>query len=71
MPILSIPAHFDGKQVKLDEDVSIPQDAQLIVTVLESDDAEREDFLRLASQNLSRAYEGDEVEYSLADCIDE
>lgn len=71
MPILSIPAHFDGNQIRLDEDVLLPKEAQLIVTVLNSGDEERKEFLRFASNNLARAYEGDEVEYTIADCIQE
>ncbi len=71
MPILSIPAHFDGAQIKLDEDVTLSKDSRLIVTVIDELDQERADFLRFASANFARAYEGDEVEYTKADCIDE
>jgi len=71
MPILSIPAHFDGSQIQLDEDVTLAKDSRLIVTVIEDSDPERTDFLRFASANLAAAYEGDDVEYTKADCIHE
>ncbi len=69
MPILSIPAHYDGENVKLDEEASIPKNARLIVTVIADDDMERREFLQFSSRNLARAYEGDDVEYSLSDCV--
>ena len=71
MSIMSIPAHFEGEHVRLDEDVPIPRDAQLIVTVVAGGQKERQEFLKFATRNLARAYEGDDVEYSLSDCVDE
>ncbi len=67
MPLVSIPAHYDGAQVLLDEEVALRPNARLIVTVLEDADSEREDFLRLAESGLAAAYDGDEVEYTEAD----
>jgi hypothetical protein len=67
MPILSIPAHFDGRQVRLDEDVTLAPNTRLIVTVLDDPDAERRDFLRLSSAMLAAAFDDDEVEYSESD----
>ena len=67
MPLVSIPAHYDGAHVQLDEDATLPPNTRLIVTVLEDPDAEREDFLRLASSGLGSAFSDDEVEYSEAD----
>lgn len=67
MPLVSIPAHFDGSQVRLDEDVALPPNARLIVTVLQDSDAEREDYLRLAAAGLEAAYDEDEVEYTESD----
>lgn len=71
MPILSVPAHFDGDQIRLDEEVKLSKDSRLIVTVIEEPDKEREEFLQFASANLAKAYEDDEVDYSESDCIDE
>ena len=69
MPLVSIPAHYDGSQVLLDEDVVLRPNSRLIVTVLEECDAEREDFLRLSAARLATAYGDDEVEYSEADLV--
>ncbi len=67
MPLLSIPAHYDGTRVCLEEEVSLRPNARLIVTVLEDSDAERVDFLRLAAGGLAAACADDEVEYGPAD----
>ena len=67
MPLVSIPAHFDGKQVQLDENVSLPVNARLIVTVLGDANEERRDFLMLSENALDSAYDDDEVEYSESD----
>ena len=34
MPAISLRAHFDGTTIHLDEPYQLPQDAQLLVTVL-------------------------------------
>jgi len=67
MPLQSIPAHYDGSQVLLDEQVIIKPNSRLIVTILEDDDPEREDFLRLAGESIAASYSDDEVEYSEED----
>jgi hypothetical protein len=67
MPLVSIPAHYDGVHVLLDEPVALRPHARLIVTVLEDSDDDREDFLRLAASGLADAYSEDEVEYTEAD----
>jgi len=67
MPMKSIPAHYDGQQVRLDEEVALAPNTRLIVTVLEDADVERDEFLRLAANGLARAYDENEVEYSEAD----
>lgn len=67
MPLQSIPAHYDGTQVLLDEAVDLKPNARLIVTILSNPDPEREDFLRLSSEALAAAYSDEEVEYTQAD----
>ena len=67
MALLSIPAHFDGSQVLLDEDVVLPPNTRLIVTILQDSDTEREEFLSLAAAGLEAAYSEDEVEYTETD----
>jgi len=67
MLILSIPAHFDGEHVRLDEEVALRTNARLIVTVLEDSDQDRANFLKLAASGLAGAYSDDEIEYTKAD----
>jgi hypothetical protein len=63
MANVNLRAHFDGKQILLDEPFQIDPNARLVVIVLSDDDQEREDWGRLALQNLERAYGPDEPDY--------
>lgn len=66
MENVTLRARFDGKQITLDEPFEFEPDTELIITVLpKSSDEEREDWTRLALENLERAYGDDEPEYSL------
>jgi hypothetical protein len=68
METVTLRAHFDGKQILLDEPFELEPDAKLIITVTvlpKSFVEEREDWARLASGGLERAYGDDEPEYSL------
>jgi hypothetical protein len=66
METKTLRAHFDGKQILLDEPFELEPDVELIITVLpKSSDEEREDWARLSLENLARAYGDDEPEYSL------
>ena len=67
MPLMSIPAHFDGTQVLLDEKVALPINARLLVTVLDESNKDREEFHQLAANSLATAYSDEEVEYTAAD----
>src|SRR5437867_7033369 len=50
-------AHFDGKQILLDEPFELVPNTELMVTILpKSLGDEREDWARLALENLARAY---------------
>ena len=62
---ISIPAHFDGEQILLDEPVELERNARLIVTVLPKDNDERESWLRLSAAQLNAAYDGAGDDYSL------
>ncbi len=66
MPIIALPAHFDGERICLDETFELEQDAKLIVTVLpkQKSDIEHENWLLLSGQGLERVYGEDEPEYS-------
>ena len=60
----TILAHFDGKQILLDEPVELEPDTKLLVTVLPKD-AEREAWFQLSKKSLAAAYANDEEEYPL------
>lgn len=65
MDAISIPVHFDGKQILLDEPIELEPSARLIVTVLPADEAERRDWFELSARNLAEAYSDDEPDYPL------
>lgn len=65
MDAISLAAHFDGKQILLDEPFELKPNVKLIVTVLPENADEREDWRLLAKQNLARAYGEGEPEYEL------
>lgn len=68
MSAVMLPARFDGERIVLDEPYDLQPDTRLVVTILPSpDDAERDDWMRQAQQNLEAAYGPDEPEYTLAD----
>jgi hypothetical protein len=64
METVTLRAHFDGERILLDEPFELEPDAKLIITVLpKSFGEEREDWARLASESLERAYGDGEPEY--------
>ena len=65
MSALTIPAHFDGEQIKLDSPVKLPANARLLVTVLPDEDEDREAWLQFSLANLSKAYSDDEPDYGV------
>jgi len=65
MDAISIPAHFDGQRILLDEPCDIEPNTRLIVTILPNHDSERESWLRLSLDKLRQAYGDGEDEYSL------
>ncbi len=64
MPLISIPAHYDGSHVLLDEAINLPPNTRLIVTVLDDSDPDRAAFLGMSSCALNAAYSDEEVEYT-------
>ena len=66
MPSVTLNAHFNGQQIVLDEAFDLPENAKLLVTILETPDLERGEWQALASQNLARAYVDDEPDYPLS-----
>jgi hypothetical protein len=65
MQIVTLQAHFDGKQILLDEPYELKPNTKLIVSVIQMQDEERADWTHFSLANLERAYGEDEPEYSL------
>jgi len=64
MKALTLPAHFDGKHIQLDEPFKLSTDARLMVTVLAgAQESEREDWIARSKAGLARAYADDEPDY--------
>jgi hypothetical protein len=66
MQNIVLQAHFDGRQIQLDDPFPLPPNTKLLVTILSAsaDDDERSDWLALSQENLARAYTEDEPDYS-------
>lgn len=68
MPAVTLKAHYNGKQIVLDEPFDLPPDAALMVTVLPTDDSdEAAQWHRLPAGVLAKAYGENEPDYSVAD----
>ena len=65
MQIVTLQAHFDGKQILLDEPYELVPNTKLVVSVIQLPDEERADWTRFSLANLERAYGDGEPEYSL------
>jgi hypothetical protein len=66
MASLSVHAHYDGKQILLDEPIELPVGRRLLVTLLDPTDDEADSY-SLAAAGLSAAYGTSEPEYTEAD----
>ena len=65
MEPVTLRAHFDGKQIVLDEPFELEPNTELIVTVAPRAFAEeREAWTQLALESFARAYGDDEPKYS-------
>jgi hypothetical protein len=66
MPMITLPAHYDGERIYLDVEFELEPHSKLMVTVLpkEESDSELEPWLNLSAHSLERAYGADEPEYS-------
>jgi CelD/BcsL family acetyltransferase involved in cellulose biosynthesis len=62
---ISIPAHFDGERIRLDEPVELERNARLIVTVLPNGDTDRSAWLQFSVRQLDAAYDGADDDYPL------
>jgi hypothetical protein len=64
MPAVTLKAHFNGKQIVLDEPFDLPPDSPLMVTVMSKEDcSEDAPWHSLAAGALARAYGEDEPDY--------
>ncbi len=70
MSTISIFAHFDGTQIRLDEPYTLKPNARLLITLLPETEEEREAWLHLSAQKLTEAYSDDEPEYPLSSVRD-
>ena len=59
----TIPAHFDGEHILLDEPVQLEPNTKLLVTILPKD-IEHDAWLQLSGKRLQSAYGNSEEEYS-------
>ena len=66
MPIVTLPAHFDGERICLDEPFDLKPETKLMVTILpkQEPDNEHKNWLLLSGQRLEDAYGENEPEYS-------
>ena len=65
MPTITLRAHYDGKQIMLDEPYNLLPNTSLLVTIVPTSHADHRDWLELSMQGLSYAYGEDEPDYSL------
>ena len=68
MSTITLKAHFDGKQICLDEPYELQPDSKLIVAVVSGDslEDERQAWLAASQAGFARAYGDDEPDYSNA-----
>lgn len=65
MKTVTLNAHFDGKQIVLDEPHDLEPDTKLIVSIVQPRNGHHDDWTDFSLANLERAYADDEPEYSL------
>jgi hypothetical protein len=66
MESITLQAHFDGKQILLDEPIELEPGAKLLVTVVTSSESERQDWMSFSMMRLEKAYDSDEPEYPIS-----
>ena len=67
MPSIALRAHYDGNQILLDEEFSLPVNAQLIITVLPDLLPDHFAWSAVSAQGLALAFGEDEPEYCSMD----
>jgi len=68
MSVITLKAHYDGKQVCLDEPIDLAPNTPMLVTVARPDaeDADRAEWFALAKAAFARVYGENEPDYSNA-----
>jgi hypothetical protein len=66
---VALKAHYDGTQILLDEPAELQPNTKLLITVIESPEAEREAFMNFSLQDLNAAYNDDEPDYASAQSL--
>ena len=66
METITLRAHFDGKQILLDDPYELLPNTHLLVTVIHVPNAEQKAWLKLSAEGLSAAYGEEEPDYPLA-----
>jgi len=66
-PLVTLPAHFDGKSIIIDAPVELHPQDRLLVTILksESESDERKEWIDSSLSQINIAYSKDEPEYTL------
>ena len=66
MSVITLKAHYDGKQVCLDEPIDLAPNTPVLVTFPQPDaqGADRAEWFALAKAAFARAYGDDEPDYS-------
>jgi hypothetical protein len=66
MSVITLKAHYDGKQVCLDEPIDLAPNTPMLVNVVRSDAQgdDRAEWFALAKAAFARAYGDDELDYS-------
>ena len=68
MDTVTLHAHFDGEQIRLDDPYELQPNTKLLITVLPKRHStdEREEWLHVSETGLAQAYGNNEPEYSFA-----
>ena len=65
METITLHAHFDGKQILLDDPIELQPGTKLLVTIFSAENAEHDEWIDFSLTQLEKAYGEDEPEYSL------
>ncbi len=67
MQLITLPAHFDGEQIRLDAPFDLKPDTRLLVTILPGPESDEDyaDWLTASLRSLEQAYGANEPDYSM------